>query len=40
MENQFQFKPFDKVLVRDTVQDIWKANIFSHYEKNLVHTYV
>lgn len=39
MENQFQFKPFDQVLVRDTVQDTWKVNIFSHYDEKS-NTYV
>lgn len=28
-----QFKPFDKVLVRDCEQHAWKAGIYSHYEK-------
>lgn len=26
-----QFKPFDKVLVRDTERQLWNANYFSHY---------
>lgn len=32
-QNQFKFKPFDKVLVRDTNESIWKAGIYSHYEE-------
>ena len=28
-----QFKPFDKVLVRDSDQGIWKVGLYSHYEK-------
>lgn len=32
-QNQFEFKPFDKVLVRDGNQCTWKAGIYSHYEK-------
>lgn len=28
-----QFKPFDKVLVRDADKCVWKAGIYSHYEK-------
>lgn len=28
-----QFKPFDKVLVRDRDQGNWKVGIYSHYEK-------
>lgn len=30
MENQFQFKPFDKVLVRSTNESFWRTNFFSH----------
>ncbi len=26
------FKPFDKVLVRDDEDEVWKADYFSHYE--------
>ena len=29
MQNQFEFKPFDKVLVR-TTNGVWKADSFSH----------
>lgn len=32
-----QFKPFDKVLCRDSSDDIWKANLFSHEAPK--HTY-
>lgn len=28
------FKPFDKVLVRDDEEDVWKADYFSHYEED------
>ena len=34
-----QFKPFDKVLVRDCEQHAWKVGIYSHYDKES-HTYV
>ena len=34
MKNQFEFKPFDQVLVRDDDQSIWKAGIYSHFENN------
>ena len=27
------FKPFDKVLVRDAKDEVWKADYFSHYEE-------
>lgn len=32
MKNQFEFKPFDRVLVRDHEQDVWKVTLFSHYD--------
>ena len=38
-QNQFKFKPFDKVLVRDTNESIWKVGIFSHYDEKS-NTYV
>ncbi len=38
-QNQFEFKPFDMVLVRDCDQSIWKAGIFSHYDEKS-NTYV
>ena len=28
-QNQFKFKPFDKVLVRNTEEQIWKPNFYS-----------
>ena len=31
MEVEAEFKPFQKVLVRNTENDIWTANIYSHY---------
>lgn len=33
-QNQFEFKPFDKVLVRDNDDECWKVNIYSHYIDN------
>lgn len=32
-QNQFEFKPFDKVLVRDHHHHAWRADIYSHSEK-------
>lgn len=29
-----EFKPFDRVLVRDCEDDIWKCGFFSHYQHN------
>lgn len=29
-QNQFEFKPFDKVLVRDEDGNPWNANFYSH----------
>lgn len=34
LKNNNSFKAFDKVLVRDSVNQIWKAAIFSHYDNN------
>lgn len=32
-QNQFEFKPFDQVLVRDNKEGSWKVGIYSHYEE-------
>ena len=32
VEPKCSFKPFDKVLVRDDEDEVWKADYFSHYE--------
>lgn len=39
---EYQFKPFEKVLVRDTCDDIWKATFFSHIkdDDNSIYKYV
>lgn len=34
VEPKCSFKPFDKVLVRDDEEDVWKAGYFSHYEED------
>lgn len=34
IEKECLFKPFDMVLVRDSEEGIWCADIFSHCEKN------
>lgn len=34
VEPKCSFKPFDKVLVRDDEEDVWKADYFSHYEED------
>lgn len=31
-QNQFEFKPFDQVLVRDTDEDVWRVSIYSHFD--------
>lgn len=33
IEEKCQFKPFEKVIVRDDYSDIWNINFFGHYEK-------
>ena len=35
-----QFKPFDKVLVRDSSSERWRANFYSHIDKNNKHVCV
>lgn len=32
-----QFKPFDKVLVRDSSLATWRANFYSHLDSNGLH---
>lgn len=32
MKNEFELKPFDKVLVRDKNTGVWRADIFEKYE--------
>lgn len=34
VEPKCSLKPFDKVLVRDDEEDVWKADYFSHYEED------
>ena len=34
---QFEFKPFDKVLVRDNVTQEWSADFYSHTDANGNH---
>lgn len=30
IKKEHQFKPFEKVLVRDSIDDVWRASFFSH----------
>lgn len=32
-ERKYQFKPFDKVLVRDSDEQEWECNLFSHIDE-------
>lgn len=36
-QNQFEFKPFDKVLVRDFDDDPWRAIHYSHFDEMQKH---
>lgn len=36
-KHKHHFKPFDKVLVRDTNNQEWQCNFFSHKNENSVH---
>ena len=38
-KQEYEFNPFDKVIVRDDSDDIWQANIFSHKEKDVEYPY-
>lgn len=29
-KKEYEFKPFDKVLVRDRDNDVWQINLFAH----------
>lgn len=43
IKKEHQFKPFEKVLVRDSFDDVWRASFFSHIKENdgrYVTTYV
>lgn len=37
LKPKVELKPFDKVLVRDHKSDNWRANLFSHIDKNGCH---
>lgn len=39
-QNQFEFKPFDKVLVRDLNQGQWRASVYSHLNDGKGHVCV
>ena len=34
IKKEHQFKPFEKVLVRDSFNDVWRASFFSHIKEN------
>lgn len=34
IKKEHQFKPFEKVLVRDSIDDVWRASFFSHIREN------
>lgn len=36
-EPEHEFKPFDRVLVRDSPNDKWRTNLFSHKDRNVFH---
>ena len=38
-KQEYEFKTFDKVIVRDDCDDIWQANIFSHKQKDVEYPY-
>ena len=43
IKTEYQFKPFEKVLVRDSYDDEWRASFFSHFkesDRRFVSTYL
>lgn len=34
IKKEHQFKPFEKVLVRDSYNDMWRASFFSHIKED------
>lgn len=34
IKKEHQFKPFEKVLVRNSIDDVWRASFFSHIKEN------
>lgn len=34
IKKEYQFKPFEKVLVRDSFDDVWRASFFSHIKED------
>lgn len=34
IKKEHQFKPFEKVLVRDSIDEVWRASFFSHIKEN------
>ena len=34
IKKELQFKPFEKVLVRDSYDDMWRASFFSHIKED------
>ena len=36
---EYKFKPFDQVLARDVDDEVWTANLFSHYVQNNNYKY-
>lgn len=39
MTNTTNFKPFDRVIVRDNNNDHWRINFFDHYEDDEEYHY-
>lgn len=40
VEEQHNFKPFDKVLVRDTDDEVWRPAFYADYDENLDDPYL
>ena len=40
LKNKDKFKAFDKVLVRNSTKQVWRAAIFSHFNKDIAFPYI
>lgn len=40
VKQECTFKPFDKILVRNSLTDVWSVQFFSHYKKESEYPYI
>lgn len=39
IDKEYDFKPFDKVLVRDDNVDVWRIDLFNNYNPEIIYPY-